>query len=275
MRFVLLHHHIFKNAGSSVDAALARHFGQGFSEFHPAPHENGRVPPALLFEYLDINDHIHALSSHHFFGRDFERELDPLRKEKYYFFDCIILRHPISRLVSMYVYYIGIPRTDNPISDAAHNLSFPDFLKLIMWRHPNFAVNPQVTMFGCDHYAAPPSNKNFHRALGRLEKVAILGTVEEYTKTMVVAEYFLQPVFSGLQIHSSRQNVSKHEALPGYDGSLKFIENMVGEQLFSQFCNMNALDILLLKAVTDELDRRASYVPDFDIRYENFLERCS
>jgi hypothetical protein len=34
MRFVLVHIHIFKNAGSSVDLALSVTFGNGFVDLH-------------------------------------------------------------------------------------------------------------------------------------------------------------------------------------------------------------------------------------------------
>lgn len=154
-------------------------------------------------------------------------------------------------------------------------MSLPDFLNLLIGYHPHFAINPQVTIFGCDDYGIPPSSENLERALTRLKKVTILGTVEEYARTMVVAEYFLQPLFEGPQLHFSRhENVSNHKLLPGYDGSLQSIENIIGSPLFSQLCDLNHLDIELWQAVRKELQRRTSYIRDFHLRLESFWDRC-
>lgn len=279
MRHILLHHHLFKNAGSTLDTALERTLEGGYAPFHPKESDDGRVYPEALYDYLGKNPDIRALSSHHFFGRDFNSDLESrllFEKEKNYFFhDAVLLRHPISRLTSMYVYYRTLPQGESPMCEAAHELPLAEFLDFLIGYHPNFAINPQVTIFGCDDYGVPPSSENLERALARLKKVTVLGTVEEYARTMVVAEYFLQPLFGGAQLHFARyENVSNHTLLPGYDGSLQSIEAIIGAPLFSQLCDLNNLDIELCLAVRKELYRRSTYIRDFHLRVEDFSKRC-
>lgn len=102
IRSIILHRHIFKNAGSSLDGALESFFGDGFAEFHNSNNDNGRVFPHELFEFLDQHKNIVAISSHHFHGINYRLFLDSKLQAKYRFFEFVILRHPISRLISIY-----------------------------------------------------------------------------------------------------------------------------------------------------------------------------
>lgn len=280
MRHILLHHHLFKNAGSTFDWTLKQFFGETFSEFHADTKSDGRVYPNQLYQHLEKNPPLKALSSHHFFGRDFNSDLENRllfeERKEYSFHDCVLIRHPVLRLVSMYVYFRTIPKTEDPLCSAAHEGALHDFLNLVIGHHPNVVMNAQTTMFGADNYGVPPSSENLERALTRLKKVTVLGTVEEYPKTMVVAEYFLQPLFGGIQLHYPRhENVSNYALLPGYDGSLESVKEILGAPYFSALCDLNDLDIELWHAVTKELRRRSSYIKDFPLRFEHFSKRCS
>lgn len=63
MRHVLLHYHIFKNAGSSVDAALAGCFGPAWSSYDADPVWTN-ITTGDLFAYLREHESLRALSSH-------------------------------------------------------------------------------------------------------------------------------------------------------------------------------------------------------------------
>jgi hypothetical protein len=273
-RSIILHHHIFKNAGSTLDAALRRQFGCGFAEFHPNASDSGRVSPEELKYFVDQHWRLWAISSHHFMGRDFKSSL-PEKRDEYQFFDFVLLRHPVSRLASIYLYYRGLPKEDHPLHMASHDQSFSEFLEFIISSYPNFVINPQVTMFGCDHYGVVPSNKNIDRAMARLMDVSCLGVVEEYASAMVIAEYFLQPVFPDLQLHGKIANTSRRSPIAGYDGSLESIQAAIGDVLFKKVCALNDLDIALWSMVSSEVERRKKYVPDFSLRLQDYSLRCA
>ena len=69
MPHVIFHHHIFKNAGSTLDYSLARQFPGLFMHL-----EDGGNPiaPEFLIKFLDANPHAKAISSHNFGGQSFE-----------------------------------------------------------------------------------------------------------------------------------------------------------------------------------------------------------
>ena len=63
-RDVIVHYHIYKNAGSSVEKALETAFGDAVGSIH------GSLPwsvitSAELTEYILSNPHVSAVTSHH------------------------------------------------------------------------------------------------------------------------------------------------------------------------------------------------------------------
>ena len=261
MRFVILHHHIFKNAGSTLDHALGLYFGEKFIEFHSENLDNGRVFPSELFEFLQENRNIQAVSSHHFVGIDFSAFLSKTERRPFAFLDFALLRHPVSRLVSMYLYYRDIPITTNLIQIAACKLSLSDFIEFLIDSYPNFVINPQVTMFGCEPGGGPPSETNLATALTRLMKMAMVGTVERYDEAVATVSYMLQPLFPKINLLGIKVNVSDSSKIKKYDGSLVSIQQILGKELFDRLCELNDLDIQLWSSVTSESIRRFKYVP--------------
>jgi hypothetical protein len=273
MRLVILHHHIFKNAGSTLDSVLAREFNNDFVEFHTDVSDSGRVYPGQLLLYLDKNPNVKAVSSHHFFGQDFYSYLDYVQRNRYAFVDFILLRHPISRLASIYLYYQGVENGENPLQIFAKNHNFSAFIQYVIDKHPNFSINPQVTIFGGDRYGVPPANKQLDHAIERMLLATGLGLVEQYDKSMVVAEYFLQPLFPSLELNGKSQNISARTGIANYDGSLESIEREIGSVLFKEICRLNELDIQLWSAVSEEIERRKSFVPNYEERLKSYKSR--
>ncbi|WP_161630563.1 sulfotransferase family 2 domain-containing protein [Pseudoduganella violaceinigra] len=261
MRFILLHRHVFKNAGSTLDGSLLSHFGENFTAFHPESSDGGRVYPQQLFELLERNPNLQAISSHHFWDKDFSAYLDEQRQASFIFFDFALLRHPVSRLASTYLYYQRFASNGNPIQVAAQRLPFNEFIEHLVEHHPNYVINPQVTIFGCDHYGAPPSKHNLDIATSRLMRMSLIGTVEKYDEAMATATYMLQPVFEGLNLQGSIKNKSDNAAIKGYDGSLKSSQRTLGNDLFDRLCELNDLDIRLWSRISEESARRFKYVP--------------
>lgn len=96
IRYVLVHYHIFKNAGSTIEYVLQRAFGNRFRAVH------GPQPDSVLFgvdlaRFLAKNPEVTAVSSHHL-----KYPLPVLPRTQ--IFDCCFLRDPIQRLWSMHKY---------------------------------------------------------------------------------------------------------------------------------------------------------------------------
>ncbi len=63
MRSVILHYHIYKNAGMSIEETLDRNFGERFCRLD-TDDPNGHVTNDDLLAYLNRNAHVQAISSH-------------------------------------------------------------------------------------------------------------------------------------------------------------------------------------------------------------------
>ena len=106
MRFVLLHYHIFKNAGSTIEDILDHSFGDRFATLE-TPVEGGIVSNSDLIAFLDAHPHVCAFSSHQI------RYPMPLAPG-YLFFDICFLRDPLDRLRSFYDYFRQNPTPPIP-----------------------------------------------------------------------------------------------------------------------------------------------------------------
>lgn len=270
MRNVILHHHFFKNAGSTLIASLVREMRNDFMEYHPSGASEGIFGADDLATLLNAKQNLKAISSHHLVGEDYNRHLS-LRSD-YRFFDFILVRHPLKRLMSMYNYYQSLEPSNHPIVSAAQTLSLIEFLNYLIRQHPNHAINPQVNALS--RWATmPPSGKHLERAIERLVSCTVCGTVDRYHDAMIVAEYFVMPMFPNLQLHYSIVNASS--ARIGYDGTLEAIEGLVGHNLYKTLVELNALDIELCKAADDELTRRKLHIPHYTGLAESFSLRCN
>src|SRR5579864_3124537 len=93
-RVVLLHYHIFKNAGTTIDFVLRQNFGDKLVYLH-GDSFNSVVSDVEMLDFLNKNPGIAAISSHHM------RPPSPACTS-FRFLEIIILREPQDRLCSIY-----------------------------------------------------------------------------------------------------------------------------------------------------------------------------
>ncbi len=114
-RPLLVHYHIYKNAGTSVDRTLSESFGGKWASFEGAP-EKSVVSNNEVADFASANPEISAISSHK--ARPFPAVIG--------FFPILFLRNPIDRARSMY----GFAKRDPAQVDhaLARDLSFKDYV---------------------------------------------------------------------------------------------------------------------------------------------------
>src|SRR5215469_6312036 len=115
-RPLVIHYHIFKNAGTSVDEVLRRNFGAGWQEQEFEGKGASRAHRSSIRQYLRSRPEITALSSHTAF-------LPPPRLAGVSIFPIIFVRHPIDRLRSAYLF----ERTQNANTVGAKLARAHDF----------------------------------------------------------------------------------------------------------------------------------------------------
>lgn len=265
MRHVILHHHIFKNAGSSLDAALAGHFGDAFSGI-----ENGGdlVSAAQLQMTLREAPKLQALSSHHFSGQNFENVLSELGVRA---FHVALVRRPWERIISAYNYLSSSDQSDEAalIAKSEEPLYF---IKWMLNNQPHQINSPQVNIFA-NHgfYAKAVSEVDLERAWSRYRSFALCAPTDRFDEAMVTLEYFCSPAYrpQGLKLHYIRSNVSSPKA------ALDAIRQSLPKMETDLINEMNRYDEELYHRSSVELDRRISLIPDFPERLAEFKERCA
>lgn len=265
MRHVILHHHIFKNAGSTLDAALAAQFHSNFTEV-----ENGGalVCGAQVRDTLLHAPSVQALSSHHFSGQSYETILAELGIRA---FHLALVRKPWDRIISAYNFLAASDHDDEAAQIAKHS-EVVQYVHHILNYRPQEVNSPQVNIIA-NHgfYGRPISDQDLETAWSRYQRFSLCAPTERYDEAMVTLEYFNSPVYrpDGLKLHYTRRNVSPPKA------SLADLREALSSQEIGLIDEMVKYDEELWRRSNRELDRRISLVPHFLERLGEFRERCA
>src|SRR5579864_6219024 len=196
IRFVIVHYHIFKNAGSTIESILAREFPGRFASLH------GPVPDMVLdgnhlAEFLEKNPTVAAVTSHHLcYPKPAIRHM--------VLFDCCFLRHPLDRVQSAYS-YLRKTDTDDPLCRLAHRHSPADFVRSLLDHSPHLISDVQVhRLTNGGAFTRPASEMDLERATRVVLDMAIPGAVDMFDESLVAAEYFLNPAFPGIRLEYVR-----------------------------------------------------------------------
>jgi len=227
---IIVHHHLFKNAGTSFDAVLRKNFGEAWAtkEFGPREEDAFRAWPVADAEKL-------AFSSH-------TAPIVPLDLGRTKVLQCVFIRHPIDRIKSAYVFE-SKQQADTEGARLAHSLSFAQYVQYrldILEDHQcrNFHVRrltPFVTpQKGC---ASP-----LERAVAALDRISFVGIVEEFDESMRRFHDLVRPFFPKFSLSEARVNVSRpHEAsLPA---KLRSIREELGVDLYERLIAANMDDL--------------------------------
>jgi hypothetical protein len=266
---VIFHYHIFKNAGSTVDWALRRHFGARFETF------DGKTPwttmtPQTVLEHLRSRPRVSAFASH-------QAKFPALQDKTLRVYPLVFLRHPIDRVGSVYAFERR-QREDTPGSLRARS---SDFAGYVRWRLDNRGATVLT-----DHQTAcctpwkptGPASRGRHyadlaEAMETVRTCAVAGVVERLDESLVLAEQSLSGAFPGIDLSYVRQNISRSDAA-SLEARADRVLAELGPELAEEVVRRNRRDLELYRAVTEELQRRVDSLPDFAARLDDFRRRC-
>jgi hypothetical protein len=261
VRHVILHYHIFKNAGTTIDGVLENNFGAGFAQLHGRQHDS-LVTNKDLVDFLLAYPEIRAVSSHHL-------RLPMPKSDGFVFFDTIILRHPLDRLRSIYDFYRRAQDNGDPLVAHARRLDLARFMELLLIRYPHLVNDSQVNCLARGgRYSRPPSRTDLEQAHGIITNAAIPGTTEMFDDSLKAAEYYLYPAFGRLKLEYSPQNVSPDRA-GNLDERLRCMEQACGPEIYQKLLEMNALDLELLELASIEIRGRRDRIPQVSCQEAN------
>jgi hypothetical protein len=268
MRHVLLHGHIFKNAGTTFDWSLKRCFGNAFldhREDKAMREQRGRH----LAELLGQRPKLRAVSSH-FLCYPLP-EIDGIE-----FHSMLFLRHPIERIASVYAF----ERKQDADTRGARAAKEKDFDDYVAWRLeagvPRTIRDYQAGNITGNHDLSPakePPSSWLATASARLEQAAGVGVVDRYDESMVVLEAALKPAFPDIDLAYVRQNVTQTDTERSIDDKVEATLRRLGDQA-GEVLRQNSFDLALYRQANLRLDAALAQLPDAEARLEEFRERC-
>jgi hypothetical protein len=256
VRYVLVHYHIFKNAGTTVEFALSRAFGDRFCSIH-GPEADSVLTGPDLAGFVAAHPEFQALSSHHL-------KFPVPEMQRAVLIDCCFLRDPLDRIWSMYKYFRRIETTDE-LSERAKQVDARSFAELLVRDYPQMINDVQVNLLANGGvYLRPPDQIDFERAAGMLDRMSLPGVVDLFDESMTAAEYYLRPVFP-VNLHYIKQNAS---------ASNGDVRQLAGSRLYEQLAALNQFDLKLVDRARQQILRRFRMIPDSADRLADFRRRC-
>jgi hypothetical protein len=264
IRFVIVHYHIFKNAGSTIKSILAREFPGRFASLH-GPTRDVVLNGGHLAEFLEKNSTVSAVTSHHLcYPKPAIRNT--------VLFDCCFLRHPLERVQSVYSYLRKI-ECDDPLCRLAHRHSSADFVKFLLERSPHLISDVQVhRLVNGGAFTRPASEMDLEQATRVLLEMAIPGVTGMFDESLVAAEYFLNPAFPGIRLEYVRQNVSAPSELDPAERQNQ-LRRLWGATAYEELARLNEFDLEIYRRAKEEVGRRLALVPKFDEKLLEFRSR--
>ena len=264
---MIVHNHIFKNAGTTIDWALAKNFGTTFVD-HREDHLM-RQGASYLGPYLSENRHIKALSSHHLAMP--LPELVGVRTMM-----VMMFRDPLERVTSVYKFERAQELSSHPGVIHAKKYAFGEY---IVWRmRPD--VGPTIRNFHVRKTLPSKkisqvviSNQDMLEAKQFVKSVELLGLVERFDESMVLFEESLKRTFPSIDFSYVAQNVGQ-EASEKKELRLERLKTEIGDEIFELLLNNNLQDLQLLAFVEEVFVSRISKVKDFAGKLANFRARC-
>ena len=249
MRTVILHYHIFKNAGSTVEDILANSFFERFGRYD-GPNFDDIVTQDEIVAYLEREPGIQAFSSH-------QIRYPMPEKAGFLFFDWCVLRDPIERFRSTYRYFRKKPVAGEPASDLANRFGPGEWMARMVRDYPYRISDVQVNLLAHGNNDDPPGEADLGRAVERMRSIAMLGVVDCFNQSLIAGQYFLRPVFPALAIGQQPANVTGSKGVS--------LAESCDPEVYADLLRLNALDLRLLELAREEVKRRFALAPDGEI----------
>lgn len=258
----LLHFHIFKNGGTTLDWVLKRNYGSSFLEWHGAD-ANSILTASDCYAFLANHPEATVASSHHL-----RFPIDSTHDE---LFPLVMLRHPIDRVGSIFEHerrQLGIKRVDPKYASLGH------WLDWTVTNQPYIVCDTQTVFFADGGtYYAPPDHTAVSRAIETLDNLPYCGVVNYYVESMLVLEDIVRewnPVFDA-SFFPQNISVGRHATL---ESRLESIKNEIGSELYDYLWLNNTYDIELFDAATSKLFNALKSVDGWENKLVELQARC-
>jgi hypothetical protein len=247
---LLIHYHIFKNAGTSFEWTLQQALGTRVHTYDsPAPY--GILSPDDIINYVASMPEAEAIFSH--------QAVFPAPKiRSREIFTSILIRDPIARIRSIYAFEHR-QGGSTPGSLKARELDFKGYVEWRLSTAPAALCNYQVHF--CSRTWSTRSDEkmgeiHLQEAIANLDRVNIVGTVERYCEWLALAQAILSKAFPKISLSVTRQNVTGAGTPITEAAILDDLVKDLGQTLAEHLLQRNELDMCLHQVADALLTRR-------------------
>jgi hypothetical protein len=246
---LLLHYHIFKNAGTSFQSALRLGLRGGVRTLDDFSHD-GIIRSHDIASYLRHNPRVKVILSH-------QAAPPPPKLPGREVLSSILLRDPIARIRSIYAFE-RVQVEDTPPGRKAKELDFKRYVEWRLEATPRMLCNYQVHF--CSRGAGAcqplPDADNLREAIRVLDSIDIVGTVERFEEFLALAEAILTRHFPAISLRALRENASNCSREYSQVAILNDLVSDLGEALASELLHCNELDMSLHQVADALLTRK-------------------
>src|SRR5271154_1108053 len=256
MRFVLLHYHILKNAGSTVEEILYQNFRDRLLRYD-IPNRDEEVTQAHIVSLLEEHPEVSAFSSHQIYY--------PVPQAPgFLFFSLCFLRDPLDRIRSIYDYFRDKPSAGDPISELALRVGLGEFTAHLVDDYPWMVNDVQVNLLSNGLVNDQPKGlEDLERATERMLETSFLGVVDSFNKSLIAGQHSLRTIFPNLDCGQEPVNVSGGMGSP-VAARIENFRAACDPRIWSELVGLNQMDEELLRRARAEIVRRFQQVNQAD-----------
>lgn len=239
MRKIIFHYHLFKNAGTSVDAILKESFGANMwvtKEFPDSP----AINKAEVQTWITQTPHAMCFSSH-------TALLPPPILEGVTILPVIFVRHPFDRIISAYLFECK-QKSDGFGAVLARNTSLSGYIETrLSLPDDRQCRNFHVQRFS--GYIDDNTESELVRAQKAISQLPFVGIVEQFDESLKRLEGLLKKEFSAvIPLKQLKKNVTRSTDKCLEERLLDLRAN-IGNILFEKLLEANKDDILFYNYV--------------------------
>lgn len=245
-RRVILHYHLFKNAGSSVDHILAANFGERWDTVEGV-HPWSVLGAEDLAGFIRCHPKLLAVSSH-------TSRLPMPQLPDTTFYPIFFLRHPIDRVGS--IYHFERKRTGDDFSATiARENNFAGYVQRMLDNHDNEGIVLRNFQTLCLSHAssgltdlrqAKVDSSSLIEARAFLAALPAFGLVEHFDQSAQRLGNWLRGPFPGINFFPARFNTQSQRASQ-LEERLDRIEQDLGSVLYHTLLDENQYDMALYR----------------------------
>jgi len=239
-RNIIVHYHLFKNAGTSIDLMLEDSFGSDWIQYDETTEKHGKMLPSRLIEYILANKNIKAISSH--------RLVPPIINHEYLnVFPIILIRNPIDRAFSAYQFQVKVQKSfgtlETTFEDYIKHFAKPNLLNKnsIMNYQSIHLSNSSYDLLNIDFENKSNNLKFYEEALKNIESLELIGLVDQYDSYINKFGLKYSRFFPELKITTHHENVTqdKNKTL---EEKILNIKNSLTQETYNLLVSNNSED---------------------------------